>query len=104
MNIQAVLSNVSESISYTAKAGATGVVDAAQWMGRTVSVIAQTIAKFAQSAVAVAQPFFAALKNFVVQNKNTIGVGAAGVAVGVIGYALVSSLLSKPSQAASATV
>ena len=102
MNIQAMMTNVSESISSVAKAGANGALGAAQWLGRSVSVIGQTIADYARKAVEVATPFFASLKDFVIQNKGTIGVAAAGVAVGVVGYALVSSLFSKPSQAAPA--
>lgn len=98
MNIQAVMNNVCGGVSKAATAGADSAVAVAQWLGRTVSVMGQTVVQYAKNAVAVALPYFASLKNFAMQNQGTITVAAAGVAVGAVGYALVSSLFSRPAQ------
>jgi|GEM_PF-2326930 len=84
MSIQAVMTNISETISSVPSASASGIIAAAQWMGRSVSVIGQSIWEFAKNAVEVATPFFASFKHFVIQHRGIIGVTVGALTATVI--------------------
>ena len=85
MNINTVLLSVCENVTYATATLSTGAYSAAEWMGRTVSVIGQGTAQFAQTVTQWATPFFAAMGSFLSQYQGSIGIALIGVTVGAIG-------------------
>jgi len=70
----------------------TAVSQAAEWLGRTVTYIANVVAEYAVKAWEYSVVFFGMAMEFVKENQETFSYVGAAASVGAIGYVIAKIL------------
>lgn len=103
MRIQEMMTQCCDGVSKFASGAVNTLAAAAQWFGKTVTVVGKNVAEYAQKAMEYAKPFFENVKNFVSENRNSILIAGISAIVGAIGFAVLNNVFSRSTAPATTT-